>query len=121
MKRVLRKMNDEVDMLKYKGYTGVVEYDVDGKIFTGEVIGLRDMITFQGRTPDELEESFRASVDFYLEMCQRDGVSPDKPFSGRFNIRLSPDIHRQIASRAAQQHVSINQWVTEAVTQALRQ
>jgi len=108
-------------MLKYKGYTGTVEYDTDGKIFTGEVIDLRDVVTFQGRTPDELEASFRSSIDFYLDMCQRDGVSPEKPFSGRFNIRLSPDIHRQIASRAAQQHVSINQWVKEAVTQALQQ
>ncbi|MCO5245512.1 MAG: hypothetical protein M9927_17120 [Anaerolineae bacterium] len=63
-------------MLKYKGHTGIVEYDVAGKISTGEVIGLRDVITFQGRTPEELEESFRASVDFYLELCQRDGVSP---------------------------------------------
>jgi predicted HicB family RNase H-like nuclease len=92
-----------------------------GKIFTGEVIGLRDMVTFQGRTPDQLEESFRASIDFYLDMCQQDGVSPEKSFSERFNIRLSPDIHRQIASRAAQQHVGINQWVSEAVRQALRQ
>jgi len=63
-------------MLKYKGYTGTVEYGVVGKIFTGEVIGLRDVVTFQGRTPEELEESFRASVDFYLELCQRDGVLP---------------------------------------------
>lgn len=107
-------------MLKYKSYTGVVEYDPDGKIFTGEVIGLRDVITFQGRTADELERSFQTSVDFYLEMCQRDGVSPQKPFSGRFNIRLSPEIHRQIAERAAAQHVSLNQWVSEAVQNALR-
>lgn len=114
-------MNDEVGMLKYKGYTGVVEYDADGKLFTGEVIGLRDMVTFQGRTPDELETSFCTSIDFYLDMCQQDGVLPEKPYSGRFNIRLNPDIHRQIASRAAQEHMSINQWVTEAVAQALRQ
>ncbi|MCB0137641.1 MAG: type II toxin-antitoxin system HicB family antitoxin, partial [Caldilineaceae bacterium] len=77
--------------------------------------------TFQGRTPEELEESFRASLDFYLELCQRDGVSPQKPFSGRFNIRISPEIHRRIAERAAQEHVSINQWVSEAVTQVLDQ
>ena len=66
-------------MLKYKDYTGIVEFDNNGKIFTGEVIGLRDVVTFQGRTPEELEESFRASVGFYLELCQRDGVSPLRP------------------------------------------
>ena len=106
-------------MLKYKNYTGIVEYDPDGKIFTGEAIGLRDVVTFQGRTPEDLENSFRKSVDYYLEMCQQDGVAPLRPFSGRFNVRLSPEIHRQIVERAAQQHVSLNQWVSEAIAQAL--
>lgn len=108
-------------MLKYKNYTGIVEYDPDGKIFTGEVIGLRDVITFHGRTPTELERSFQKSVDLYLEMCQRDGVPPQKPFSGRFNIRISPEVHRQIAERAAQNRLSLNQWVSEAVQRALQQ
>ena len=106
--------------LRYKRYSGIVEYNADGKNFTGEVIGLRDVITFQGRTPDELEQSFRASVGFYLEMCEHDGVSPEKPYSGRFNVRLNPELHRQIAEQAAQQHISINQWMTEAVTQVLQ-
>lgn len=107
-------------MLRYHNHTGIVEYDSDGKIFTGEVIGLRDVITFQGRTSEEIEQSFRASVDFYLEMCEQDDIAPQKPFSGRFNVRLSPEIHRLIAERAALQHVSLNQWVVEAVTGALQ-
>lgn len=107
-------------MLRYHNYTGIVEFDSDGKIFTGEVIGLRDVITFQGRTPEEIEQSFRASVDFYLEMCEQDDIAPQEPFSGRFNVRLSPEIHRLIAERAALQHVSLNQWVVEAVTGALQ-
>lgn len=108
-------------MLKYKNYTGVAEYDAHGKIFTGEVVGLRDVITFQGRTPEELEQSFRDSIDCYLEMCQRDGVSPERPFSGRFNVRVSPAMHRQIAQRAAQARLSLNQWVSEALSAALQQ
>jgi predicted HicB family RNase H-like nuclease len=106
-------------MLRHHNYTGIVEYDPDGRIFTGEVIGVRDVIAFQGRTPEEIEQSFRAAVDLYLEMCQQDGVLPQKPFSGRVNIRLSPEVHRQIAEKAALQHVSLNQWVAEAVTDAL--
>jgi predicted HicB family RNase H-like nuclease len=105
-------------MLKYKNYTGVVEYDSDGKIFTGSVIGLRDVVTFQGRTPEELEDSFRQSVDFYLEMCARDGVSPQKPFSGRFNLRLDPELHRQLAERATLENVSLNEWVIHALEEA---
>ncbi|MEW5872529.1 MAG: type II toxin-antitoxin system HicB family antitoxin [Chloroflexota bacterium] len=72
-------------MLKHRNYSGIVEYDPDGKIFTGEVIGLRDVVTFQGRLPEELERSFRDSIDFYLEMWARDGVTPRK------NVQRPPE------------------------------
>jgi predicted HicB family RNase H-like nuclease len=102
-------------MLKYKNYTGMVEYDSDGKIFTGEVLGLRDVITFEGRSPEELEESFCQSVDLYLEMCANDGVEPQKPFSGRFNLRIDPELHRRVAERAALAGESLNGWIAEVL------
>jgi len=107
-------------MLKYKGYAGIVEYDAEGKIFTGEVMGLRDVITFQGRTPEELEDSFHQSVDLYLEMCARDKIAPQKPFSGRFNVRPNPELHRQLALRAAQEKISLNEWVTHTLQESVR-
>jgi len=79
-----KKCRELSSPLKYKNYLGIVEYDSEGKIFTGEVLGSRDVITFQGCTPEELEDSFRQSIDFYLEMCARDKVSPEKsPFDVR--------------------------------------
>ena len=106
-------------MIRYKNYTGVVEYDDEGKIFIGAVIGLRDVVTFQGRTVTELEKSFQQSVDLYLEMCKHDGVEPQKPFSGRFNLRLSPELHRQIAEQAALEKTSLNEFVTHILEHAL--
>jgi predicted HicB family RNase H-like nuclease len=106
-------------MIKYKNYVGVVEYDSEGKIFTGEVIGLRDVVTFQGRTAAELEKSFKQSIDLYLEMCKRDGIKPQKPFSGRFNLRLDPELHRQIAERAALEKTSLNEFVSHILQDAL--
>jgi predicted HicB family RNase H-like nuclease len=106
-------------MIRYKNYTGVVEYDDEGKIFTGEVIGLRDVVTFQGRTAAELEKSFRQSVDLYLEMCKRDNVEPQKPFSGRFNLRIDPELHRQLAELAALEKVSLNEFVNHILRQAI--
>ena len=106
-------------MIKYKNYAGVVEYNDVGKIFTGEVIGLRDVVTFQGRSATELEKSFKQSVDLYLEMCKRDGVEPQKPFSGRFNLRLDPELHRQIAERAALEKTSLNEFVSHILEDAL--
>src|SRR5690242_10695137 len=106
-------------MLKHKNYLGLVEYDAEAKIFTGEVIGVRSVITFQGRTPEEIEASFRESIDLYVEMCREDGLTPDKSYSGRFNVRIEPELHREIAQRAAMEHRSLNDWVSDALCKAL--
>lgn len=68
-------------MLKYKGYSGHVEYDDEAGIFHGEVLDLKDAVTFQGTSVDEVEQAFRDSIDDYVEFCQERGEEPDKPFS----------------------------------------
>jgi predicted HicB family RNase H-like nuclease len=70
-------------MLEYKGYTAHVELDTEAAIFHGEVLDTRDVITFQGKSVDEIQEAFRESVDDYLDFCAQRGEDPDKPFSGR--------------------------------------
>ena len=67
-------------MMKYKGYTGYFNYDEEADIFHGEVLGIRDVVTFQGRSVDELKAALRDSIDDYLEMCEKHGKEPDKPF-----------------------------------------
>ena len=74
-------------MLNHKGYTGHVEFDDEAGIFHGEVLDLSDVVTFQGRTVEELERAFRESVEDYLAFCQERGEAPDKPFSGRLMLR----------------------------------
>ncbi len=106
-------------MLKYKGYVGIAEYDDVGKIFTGEVAGLTAVITFQGRTPEELEASFRESIDLYLQMCAEDGVKPEKTYSGKFNVRIDPELHRELAVKALMEKKSINDLVNEALRRCL--
>lgn len=73
--------------MKYKEYTGHVEYDDEAGILHGEVLDLRDVITFQGTSVEEVEQSFRESIDDYLEFCQQRGEKPDKPFAGRLTLR----------------------------------
>ena len=72
--------------MTYKGYTGIVEFDEQARIFHGEVIGLRDVITFQGRSVEELEKAMAESVDFYLAWRDERGKTPEKPFSGTFMV-----------------------------------
>ena len=69
-------------MLKYKGYTGKVDFDEEANIFHGEVLDTRDIITFQGTTVEEIRIAFQESIDDYLEFCEERGEKPDKPFPG---------------------------------------
>jgi len=107
-------------MLDYKDYQGVVEFDYDAGIFFGEVIDLRDVITFQGKTVEELERSFRDSIDEYLKFCEELGREAEKPFSGRFNMRIVPALHRAVAARAKRENKSLNQWISERLEKALQ-
>ena len=64
-------------MLEVKGYTGQVELDDGAGIFHGEVIDTRDVITFQGRSVEEIEQAFRESIDDYLDFCKERGEEPE--------------------------------------------
>lgn len=96
-------------MMTYKGYIGNVAYDDDAEIFHGEVTGLRDVVTFRGKTVEELKTAFRESVEDYLAFCAERGEQPDKPCSGKFVVRISPALHRRLVAEAASEGVSLNQ------------
>ncbi|MBM4325738.1 MAG: type II toxin-antitoxin system HicB family antitoxin [Deltaproteobacteria bacterium] len=100
-------------MLTYKGYSGHVDYDDEARIFHGEVLDLKDVITFQGKSVEEIERAFRDSIDDYLEFCKKRGEKPDKPFSGRMMLRLPPDLHRKAYLSARREGKSLNQWIAE--------
>ena len=105
-------------MMEYKGYFAKVEFDDETDIFHGEVINLRDVVTFQGQTVDELHQAFRDSIDDYLEFCAERGEEPDKPYSGKFMVRVEPELHKTIAIRARQDGKSLNSWVHDTLAKA---
>ena len=102
-------------MMEYKGFVGKVEYDDEAGIFHGEVINLRDVITFQGNTVEELRHAFRESIEDYLKFCKERGEKPEKPFSGKFMLRIPPELHRKIYVKAKVSDMSINSWVTDVL------
>ena len=106
-------------MMEYQGYIGKVEFDDEASIFHGEVINTRDVITFQGKSVAELKKAFRESVDDYLAFCAERGEEPDKPFSGQFVTRVSPDLHRQVSDAASVSGKSLNAWVAEQLQTAI--
>ena len=102
-------------MKPYKGYSATVSFDEDALMFHGEVLGIRDVITFQARTAEDLPKAFHDSVDDYLEWCAQVGVGPEKPFSGSLSLRATPELHRRMADAAARNAKSLNQWMVEAL------
>ncbi len=107
-------------MMEYKGYIGKVEIDEEAGILYGEVINVRDVITFEGESVDEIQTAFRESVDDYLEFCAQRGELPEKPFSGKFVVRLPAELHREVYIQAKLKDQSLNRWVTEVLQRALR-
>ena len=104
----------------YKGYCGYAEYDQNAGLFHGDVVGTRDVITFEGRTIAELRTAFQVSVDDYLDFCRERGESPEKPLSGKFVVRLDPKLHWQLSMLAQQTGKSLNSLVVQALDAAVR-
>jgi predicted HicB family RNase H-like nuclease len=104
---------------QYKGYDAQVEYDADARTFHGSVPNIRGAITFDGDSVDELEQAFHDSVDLYLEVCERKGIEPARPYSGNFVVRVDPVLHAQAAQAATRAGSSLNGYVAQAIEEHL--
>ena len=106
-------------MMEYRGYVAKVEFDEDGDLFHGEVINLRDVITFEGKSVSELRKAMRESVEDYLAFCEERKEAPEKPFSGRLLVRIDPALHREIYIRSREADKSLNSWISEKLGEAV--
>ena len=101
--------------MNYKGYTATVEFDPDDRVFHGRVNDIADVVTFEGTSVDELEAAFHNAVEQYVAFCEEQGRTPQRPYSGRFLVRVSPEMHRRAAEAAARAGESMNAWVQNAI------
>ncbi len=106
--------------MEHKGYRGTVMlFDDEAGIFHGEVVDTQDVITFQGKTGQEVIKAFKDSVDEYLAFCEEQGREPSKPFSGQFMTRTGPEVHRLCVSASKLQgYKSFNAWVVDTLKTA---
>ena len=109
-----------MNIMSHSGYTARIEFDERDGIFVGRILGLRSIISFHGQTVEELRGQFAAAIDDYVSDCQVQGVSPEKPASGKLLLRVTPEIHSQALIKAQSTGKSLNQWATEAIERAMR-
>jgi predicted HicB family RNase H-like nuclease len=103
------------DTLKYKGFIGSVHFSADDEIFFGKIEGIDDLVTFEGESVQSLIKSFREEVEDYIALCKKLGKEPLKSYKGSLNIRMSPEVHRKAAEKAALLGISLNQLIQKAV------
>ncbi len=103
-------------MMEYKGYVGLVEFDDEDGVFFGRVVNLtNDGINFQGTSVEQLRDAFHASVEDYLAWCAETSTEAEKPYSGKFVVRIDPSDHSRAALAAAKLGLSLNKFVEKAL------
>ena len=105
------------EYMEHKGYLGTVEYSADDHCLYGKLAFIGALVNYEAETVVELENAFHESVEHYLQLCDEEGIAPQKPLKGTFNIRISPELHRKAVMAAGNK--SLNSFVTEAIKEAL--
>lgn len=105
--------------MMHKGYHSKIEFSEDDGCFVGHILGIRDVVGFHGESVEELKAAFEEAVDDYLDVCERAGKEPNKPFSGKFVLRVDPELHAKAAIAAESSGKSLNQWAAETIRKAV--
>ena len=106
-------------LLEYNGYHATITYDADDELFVGEVFGIADSLNFHGSSIEELKQMFAQTIDNYLDLCKQVGKDPEKEFKGSFNVRIPSELHKKISILAAQQKITLNQYVVNALSKSI--
>lgn len=101
--------------LIYRGFTGSCEVSLEDECLFGRLLFIDDIVTYEGQTTGEVTSSFKAAVDRYLEHCKNTGKTANKPYSGSFNVRVGPELHRKAVVEASACGLTLNELVVEAL------
>jgi predicted HicB family RNase H-like nuclease len=109
-----------MDTMEYKGYRGAVCYSAEDRLLHGRILGIEDLVNFEGAEVEELEKAFREAVDDYLALCEKLGRTPDREYSGRIPLRIDRTLHRRVAIAADSAAKSVNSWIADALEAATK-
>ena len=108
------------DVLVYKDFLGSVHFSADDEVFFGKIEGIEDLISFEGKSVKEIKKAFEEAVDDYIELCAQNEKDIERSYKGSFNVRMSPDLHRQVKRTAVKLGISLNQFIQKAVEDELK-
>jgi predicted HicB family RNase H-like nuclease len=106
--------------MDYKGYRGAVRYSAEDRVLHGRILGIEDVVNFEGAEVEELEKAFHEAVDDYLALCEKLGRAPDREYSGRIPLRIDAALHRRVAIAADSEAKSVNSWIADALEAATK-
>lgn len=107
------------NVIEYKGYFAELSLDIDDDIIVGRVINTADIISFHGDTIEEAKLAFHDVLDTYVESCEQEGIEPARPYSGKFNLRTTPELHKELSKQAKQKGMSLNEFVTSLLERTI--
>lgn len=108
------------NILEYKGYCTKIEYSKEDKVLYGKIEGINDLVNFESDNLEDVEKEFHNAVDDYLEFCKECNKEPNKAYKGSFNVRIDPEMHREIAMMAIKKNTSLNEIVEQAIKNYLQ-
>lgn len=108
------------NIITYKNFIGTINYNPEDNILFGKIEGINDLITFEGKSVDEITKSFHQAVDEYLEICEKTGKEVYKSLKGSFNVRIPPEMHYLADQKAKIMKISLNQFVQRAIKNELK-
>lgn len=102
--------------LSYKGYCGSIETSIEDDCLFGKILFITDLVTYEATTPAQLKAAFENAVNVYVEQCAEQGLHPNKPFSGTLNVRLTQEMHRAAAIKAAGMGQTLNEFIKQCIS-----
>jgi predicted HicB family RNase H-like nuclease len=103
------------DLMEYKDYYGTVEFSSADNVLFGKVLGVKGLISYEGRSLQDLKNDFEGAIDDYLKICAEEGLVPHREYKGKFNVRVSPEVHKELVLYSAARGKSLNSTVEEAI------
>jgi len=109
------------DIIKHKDYSATVHFSTEDEVFYGNILGINDLVTFEGQSVRDLKKAFKDAIEDYIQTCKELNKTPEKTFKGSFNVRVSPHLHREASFVALQKkNVTLNEFVKGAISYAIK-